>query len=209
MITQKRDALPLKARIALLPGALVCGIPSLWLLEHIFPFGAAAPPDPAVFKLAANGDIAAISAYQSKRGDIQIRNWYYYNMLYPALRNRQFKTADFLYERGLRFDYPERGGLRMSDEYLDDANIAVLRWFINPGLSKSYVDERGWTELHMAAQRGGSATTQELLNAGFDPLRTDRKGETPEIIAQKEKDWEVAEVLRTWAAKHHSAPSQQ
>jgi ankyrin repeat protein len=104
-----------------------------------------------------------------------------------ALWMMAYDLAEAAIEHGADLDTSQSNGRPLLNDLIRWGQVRQVLWLLERGASCDIPDAAGWTAVHQAASRGNERMLRAVIEAGGDPRRRDRKGQTPRDVSRSDK----------------------
>jgi ankyrin repeat protein len=151
---------------------------------------------PLMDKVVA-GDTAAVSALIAKGADVNAKNNYGWTALSHAARAGNAELVKLLLAHGADVNARDGSGWTPLMRAAMKGHAEAVRVLLEHGALVNVKEkDEGWTALHWAAARGYEKVVKLLLSHGADYTLRTQNGLTPLMLAMRESNDKVAQVLQ-------------
>jgi ankyrin repeat protein len=164
----KADVLPV-AQLLIAAGAEVGALTKSWAHDVDAVYFAAGTKNRAMFDLLLDHGADATQA------------------LSHAVWAASYDLAESALAHGAVIDRATANGKPLLNDMIRWGQIPKMRWLLERKASPNVPDSRGWTAVHQAASRGNVRMLRAVLDAGGDPKRKDKQGQTPRELTRSDK----------------------
>ena len=98
-----------------------------------------------------------------------------------------YDLAESALAHGAVIDQAVANGKPLLNDMIRWGQIPQMLWLLERKASPNVADSRGWTAVHQAASRGNARILRAVLDAGGDPKKTDKQGQTPRDITRSDQ----------------------
>lgn len=167
--------------------------------------GDAIPVSDAALKLAAgSGDVELLRFVQDRLKRAIPREAWQTLALYQAVEDNDGKTVQELLGQGIDPNFRLRGGLMLLHHAVKASALEVVRVLaLWPTVNVEAWDERGHSALYYAsADNITTGVAKTLLDAGADPCRPVKDGQTPFRRAKRFRQSKVVELFERYSTSN-------
>ncbi|MBK1701354.1 ankyrin repeat domain-containing protein [Thiococcus pfennigii] len=155
---------------------------------------------PALIQAAEHGDISALNALLTDRGEPDVRDACQWTPLMKAALNGHLAVVERLVAAGATLDAEDSGGYTALMLAASNDHAAVVDYLATRGARLDHQEgTQGFTALIWAAKLGHAATIETLLRHGADTALADHTGRTAAERAAEEGFPDIAAKIEAAA----------